>query len=303
MSKAHHVIPLALSGNVTQQQTDRLRDAMTDAVNRGLRLALEKLDQHSAALVLELEPKLKSEITSAIEKVIQRFTISEKYMDEEAVSRREYPATYRPRPIEAQVTALRNLFPGLHSCMEKLARRTLPDGAEDWFAIPRWQKLAPTYCEAVQKVIDVLAEKRKFSNRIIDRLGTAFLRPTERSALAEKIIAGQQPECDILVVAAQFGLLYRGCSARRARVLMATNEYALGAFALGCLLLTHPERLSHIDTVMLDCGGDEYSLRGDGAFDRVPLFDYDIGGIEFSAFYEDRARNLWGTPTAFVFEM
>jgi hypothetical protein len=98
MSKAHHVIPLALSGNVTPQQTDRLRDAMTDAVNRGLRLALEKLDQHSAALVLELEPKLKSEITSAIEKVIQRFTISEKYMDEEAVSRREYPATYRPPP-------------------------------------------------------------------------------------------------------------------------------------------------------------------------------------------------------------
>jgi hypothetical protein len=43
-------------------------------------------------------------------------------------------------------------------------------------------------------------------------------------------------------------------------------------------------------------------VRGDYTFDRVPLFDYDIAGIEFSIFYEDRARNLWGTPTAFLFK-
>jgi hypothetical protein len=303
MAKAHHVIPLALSGNVTPEQTERLRDSLNDSLQRGLRLALEKLDEHSARMVLDLQEKLQTEITSSVEKIIQRFTISEKYKEEEALSRREYPATYRVRPIEAQSTALRNLFPGLHNPMEKLARRTLPDGAEDWFAIPRWQSVAHTYGEAVQKVIDLLAETRRFSNRITDRLGAKFLRQSERSALAERIIAGQQHNHDVLVIAAQLGLLYRGCSARRARVLMATNEFALGAFAVGCLLLTHPERLSHLDTLMLDCGGDEYSLRGDGSFDRVPLFDFDLGGIEFSVFYEDRARNLWGTPTGFVFEM
>ena len=303
MSKAHHVIPLALSGNVTPEQTERLRETLNDALQRGLRLALEKLDEHSARMVLDLQEKLQTEVTSSVEKIIQRFTVSEKYKEEEAVSRRQYPAPYRVRPIEAQTTALRNLFPGLHSPMEKLARRTLPDGAEDWFAIPRWQNVAHTYGEAVQKVIGLLAESRRFSNRITDRLGDKFLRQSERSALAERIIAGQQHNHDILIIAAQFGLLYRGCSARRARVLMGTNEFALGAFSVGCLLLTHPERLSHLDTLMLDCGGDEYSLRGDGAFDRVPLFDFDLGGIEFSVFYEDRARNLWGTPTGFVFEM
>ncbi len=303
MAKAHHVIPLALSGNVTPDQAERLRETLNDALQRGLRLAIEKLDEHSARMVLDLQEKLQSEITSSVEKIIQRFTVSEKYKEEEAVSRREYPATYRVRPIEAQSTALRNLFPGLHNPMEKLARRTLPDGAEDWFAIPRWQCVAHTYGEAVQRVIDLLAENRRFSNRITDRLGDKFLRQSERSALGERIIAGQQHSHDILVIAAQLGLLYRGCSARRARVLMATNEFALGAFSVGCLLLTHPERLSHLDTLMLDCGGDEYSLRGDGTFDRVPLFDFDLGGIEFSVFYEDRSRNLWGTPTGFVFEM
>ncbi len=37
-------------------------------------------------------------------------------------------------------------------------------------------------------------------------------------------------------------------------------------------------------------GGDEYSVRGDRTFDRVPLFDFDMSGVEFSIFYEDKAR-------------
>jgi hypothetical protein len=69
------------------------------------------------------------------------------------------------------------------------------------------------------------------------------------------------------------------------------------------MLLTHPERLCNADTLMIDCSGDEYSIRGDGVFDRVPLYDYDLSGIEFSIFYEDRARFLWGTPTGFMVQV
>lgn len=254
-------------------------------------------------LVNELEEKLKAEITSAAAKIIHRLTLSDKYKDEEAVSRREYPTTYHVRPIEAQVTELRKIFPCLGGCYEKLARHPLPDGAEAWFAFPRWQALASTYGEAVEKVVEAIGKRRKFSNRILEKMGPEFLRQNERTKLAESILASQQPGSDILVVAAQAGLRHRGCSARRARVAMATHEFGLGAFALGCLLLTHPERLSHIETLMIDCSGDEYSIRGDKTFDRVPLYDYDLGGIEFSIFYEDRARNLWGTPTGFTVQI
>jgi hypothetical protein len=201
------------------------------------------------------------------------------------------------------VTELRKHFPTLGSCQEKLARRPLPAGAEDWFAIPRWQALAPTYNEAVEMVLGVLATRRKLQNRIAGRLGAIYLRQSERSKLAEKILADQQQESDLMVVAMQFGLLHRGFSARRARVAMAGNEFGAGVFAIACMLLTHPERLSTEDTLMIDCGGDEYSMRGDYTFDRVPLFDYDISGIEFSIFYEDRARNLWGTPSGFLYKM
>ena len=299
----HQIIPLHLSGNTTEQQNRLLREFLGAAVQEAYQTAIEQLDRQSAQAVLDMNRKLQSEVASLVVETIHRHTMSDKYKDEEVGSNRVYPPTYRVRPVEAQVTALKQLFPCLGNCHERLSRKPLPEGAEAWFAIPRWQMLAPTYNEAVEMLVGVLSTKRKLSNRIIGKLGDKFLRQSERSKLAEKILGEQQGGNDILVVAAQAGMLHRGCSARRTRVALAGNEFGLGIFAFGCMLLTHPERLSTGDTLMIDCSGDEYSVRGDYTFDRVPLFDYDITGIEFSIFYEDRARNLWGTPTGFLYKM
>jgi len=297
---AHQLTPLHIAGNTTDKQKELLKESLEGAVDRVYRTTLKQLDQNRLELVLELEDKLKAELASAAQKIIQRLTESDKFIAEETISRREYPASYRVRPVEAQVTALREAFPALGGCIERLARNQVPEQAEAWFAVPRWQALAPTYNDAVGMVADVLESKRRFSNRIAGNLGPKYLRQNERTRLAEDILAKQQPGSDILVLAAQFGLRHRGCSARRARVVMAGNEFGLGAFALGCMLITHPERLTLIDTLMIDCSGDEYSLRADTVFDRVPLFDFDLGGLEFSVFFDDRARDLWGTPTAFA---
>ena len=297
------IVPLPLSGNTTEKQNKQLQEFLGAAVQDAYQKAIEQLDRQSAQTVLDMEKPLRLELAGKIVEMIQRHTISDKFKDEEVGSNRVYPPTYRVRPIEAQVTDLKKLFPSLGACNEKLARRTVPEGAEAWFAIPRWQALASTYNEAVEMLIGVLASKRRFSNRILGRLGPTYLRQTERCKLAEKLLADQQQGNDILVLGAQAGLLHRGSSARRTRIAIAPNEFGLGVFAFGCMLLTHPERLSSGDTLMVDCGGDEYSVRGDYTFDRVPLFDYDLSGIEFSIFYEDRARNLWGTPTGFLYKM
>jgi hypothetical protein len=299
----HQIVPLHLSGNTTDQQNKQLQDFLGAAVLDAYQTAIEYLDRQSAQTVLDKAKKLRSEVAGQVVEIIHRNTASDKFKDEEMGSNRVYPPTYRVRPVEAQVTALKGLFPSLGSCLEKLGRRPLPEGAEAWFVIPRWQALAQTYSEAVQLVVEVLATKRRFSNRIIGRLGPEYLRQSERTKLAEKILAEQQEGQDLLVVAAQAGLLHRGSSARRTRVAIAGNEFCMGVFAFACMLLTHPERLSTGDTLMVDCGGDEYSMRGDYTFDRVPLFDYDLSGIEFSIFYEDRARNLWGTPTGFLYKL
>lgn len=297
---AQLITPLHIAGNITPNQQELLKNALHEAVERVHKTSLKNLDQQSIQIVLELEEKLKTELTSAANKIIQRLTRSDKYKEEETVSLREYPSAYRVKPIEAQVTELRKAFPTLGGCLEKLARQPLPEDAEAWFAIPRWQALAPTYGEAVRLLIKVLEKRRKFSDRLTGNLSPKFLRQNERARMAEQILFEQQPGSEILVVAAQLGLLHRGCSARRARVVMASHEFGLGSFAMGCILLTHPERLSRADTLMIDCSGDEYSLRADTIYDRVPLFDFDLSGIEFSVFYEDRARNLWGTPTGFT---
>jgi len=243
-SALHQIVPLHLSGNTTEQQNRQLQEFLGDAVQEAYRTAIEQLDRQSAQTVLDMNRKLKSEVALRVVEIIQRHTVSDKFKDEEVGSNRVYPPAYRVRPVEAQVTELRKLFPALGSCMEKLARKPLPAGAEAWFAIPRWQALAPTYNEAVALMLEVLASKRKFSNRIIGKLGATFLRQTERSKLAEKILAEQQQDNDFVVVGAQAGMLHRGSSARRTRVAIAGNEFGLGVFAIGCILLTHPERLS-----------------------------------------------------------
>jgi hypothetical protein len=303
MAATHTIVPLHLSGNTTEDQNQRLQGCLNDAVRDAYLAAIEQLDKQSAQAVLEAERGLKSEVTRAVMDIIYSHTLSNKFEEEQVGSDRSYPPTYRVRPVEAQVTELRKAFPELGGCNEKLGRIPLPEESEAWFAIPRWQAVAPTYNEAVERILDLLSSRRRFSNRIAGRLGKEYLRQTERSRLAESVLADQQQGCDILVVAAQAGKLHSGCSARRTRAALAGNEYCLGVFAVACLLLTHPERLSAGEALMIDCGGDEYSPRADYNFDRVPLFDFDISGIEFSIFYEDRARNLWGTPTGFLYKL
>ena len=297
------MVPLHLSGNTTDQQNKLLQELLGDAVQKAYKVAIAQLDQQSVQAVLDGRIGLKADVAGLVVNTIHRHTLSNKYKDEEVGSDRCYPPGYRVKPIEAQVTELKKLFPSLGNCNERLARLKVPEGAEAWFAIPRWQALASTYNEATELAIGILESKRRFSNRLIGKLGTIYLRQSERSKLAESILADQQQGSDILVVAAQAGMLHRGSSARRTRVAMAGNEFGLGVFSFAAMLLTHPEWLSTGETLMVDCGGDEYSVRGDHTFDRVPLVDFDLGGIEFSIFYEDRARNLWGSPTGFLYKL
>ncbi len=302
VKSAHPAVPINIAGNTTPQQKLLLRELFDELALDAARVAEERLDEQAAQHILEARPKIKNELIESLTGIFSRHAFSDRHREEELNSNRAYPPNYHVRPVEAQVTALRSHFPQLGDCLEKLARRRLPDDAEAWFAIPRWQSLASSYGEATRKVLDALAKQRRFSNRLAGKLDQAYLRQTTRAERAWDIAAEQQAGNDILVIAAQAGCLHRGRSARRTRTVLRGNEFGLGAFAMGCILLTHPERLCSMDALMIDCCGDEYSLCADGVFNRVPLFDYDLGGLQFSVFYEDRARELWGSPTGFLIQ-
>jgi hypothetical protein len=199
------------------------------------------------------------------------------------------------------VKRLVELFPSIGGYGENADSLALSDGAEGWFAIPRWEKIAPTYGEAVQKVLDLIKQTRsgKFYNYREGQLGPDRLKQSDRTAAAfEKL--GEEQGDDILIVPAQFGIKHRGRSVRRAREVFAGNEFGLGAFAIGIMLLTHPERLAHYDDLYIDCAGDEFRPDDEREFSFAPFFYFSGGGVGFDVNGVVGAYDGYGSASAFL---
>ena len=299
-------MPIPIAGRPTEEQHARLRVALEQALAAAVPEIVQQLDRRGILRLLDDEMQLTREMSDQIGQLVrQRALRFEQFPAEEVASDKQYGAGYRVKPIPGQVTLLREAFPELKDarCNEMMARYDLPDGAEAWFAIPRWQTLAPTYTAAIERVFAVLATRRRFENRISGKMAAEYLRESDRAAQAWNLIGNSQEGADILVVPAQAGLRHRGRSARRAAAMMDSNEFGLGAFATAILLLLHPERVTGGETLMIDASGDEYSLLGNAEYTRVPLFDFGLSGLEFSVFYRERARPMWGTPSGFVVQI
>ncbi len=239
------------------------------------------------------------EFQSELKKLVERFSITNQYADEEVDSSYGYLSGYKPKGITEQTNRLRELFPGIGYANEKLAEGVLPENAEGWFAIPRWEKVASTYGEAVQKVLDLIKQTRNgaFYNYRDGELGPDQLRQSAKAKSMFQKLGDEQKDQDILVVSAQFGIRHRGRSVRRAREVMNTNECGLGAFAIGIMLLTHPERLQHYDDLWIDCAGDEFAPHAVGGFSRSPCFGFDGGGVRFGAGGVGDANDYYGSAS------
>jgi hypothetical protein len=225
------------------------------------------------------------EFQAELKKLVERFSITNQYADEEVESSYGYLSGYTPKGITEQTNRLRELFPGIGYANEKLAEGVLPENAEGWFAIPRWEKVAPTYGEAVQKVLDLIKQTRNgaFYNYREGELGPNQLRQSAKAKSVFQKLGDEQKDQDILVVPAQFGIRHRGRSVRRAREVMNANECGLGAFAIGIMLLTHPERLKHYDDLWIDCAGDEFAPGADVVFSESPYFEFGGDEVRFGA--------------------
>jgi len=215
--------------------------------------------------------------------------ITNQYADQKVNSSYDvYLSGYKPnsKGITEQTNRLRELFPGIGGyANEKLVEQVLPENAEGWFAIPRWEKVAPTYGEAVQKVLDLIKQTRNgaFYNYREGELGSNRLRQSAKSVSVFQKLAGGQEGQDILVVPAQFGIRHLGRSVLRAREVMNANECGLGAFAIGIMLLTHPERLQYYYDFWIDCAGDEFAPGVGGVFSGSPYFGFCDGMARFGA--------------------
>lgn len=229
--------------------------------------------------------------------------LTDKYKDEEVSSNYGYFSGYKPKDVIAQTNLLRQLFPGVGYANEQMARPAALN-AEGYFAIPRWQTIASTYTEAVQKVLDALKSQRngKFYNYRDGELGPDQLRQSTKSVAFWEKIGEEQKGFDILLVPAQFGIRHRGRSVRRAREVMESGEFGLGAFAVGIMLLTHADRLKHYDDLWIDCAGDEFHdpQVSDAPFDLAPYFIFSDGRLKFASSWSDIAYDRYGSASGFL---
>ena len=246
------------------------------------------------------------EFQAGIKALIEQFSVTNQFASEEVASNYTYPSGYKVKDLVPQSNDLRGLIGGVgffdqdYITLVQSGKVALPDGAEGWFAIPRWQKIAPTYNEAVEKVLAMIASKRKFYNWREGQLGPDRLRQHPRTAHALDLIAEQQKGADLLIVPAQFGKRHAGRSVRRAREVFTSPEFGLDAFTNAVMLLTHPERLTRYEDLWIDCAGDEYAPDADGGFDNAPVFSFLDGKVRFGTRWVGHARERYGSASGFV---
>lgn len=287
--------------NATAGQIKQINRFGSDAIEKVL--GELGLDNPGAQRVIEHGDEFAEAIRNAALASLKDLSVSDKFKDEETESSYGYLSGYKPKGITEQTNRLRELFPGIGYADEKLVEGALPPNAEGWFAIPKWEKIAPTYNEAVQKVLDMIKQTRngKFYNYRDGQLGPERLRQMAKTAGVFQKLGDEQKDHDILVVPAQFGIRHRGRSVRRAREVFASNEFGLGAFAISIMILTHPERLMNYDDLWIDCSGDEYDDPGsDVRFDSAPCFYFSDGGVKFDTGWFGLASDFYGSASGFV---
>ncbi len=224
------------------------------------------------------------------------------FAGEEVKSNYGYPSGYAVKPITEQLIVLSKHFPGLDvSSVLGLSKDLpgLPQGAEGWFVVPKHEKVATTYNDAVEKILEVIGATRNLYNYRKGVTGPKYLKLSDRTAEALRMI-GDYQKGDVLLIPGQFGLMHRGCSTRRTRMVYAPNEFGLGSFIGGTMLLTHPERLVQWEQLHVDLPGDEYSSGADGQFGHAPCLYFLVGRVKFGADGVSCAYGLFGSASGFL---
>lgn len=256
------------------------------------------------------------EFTTELLQLIQKHSATNQYANEVVSSNYTYPKEYNgPKFILDQIELVEKQWrlDGSHARAFVANLKSLPEGAEGWFAIPKVSVVATKqfpaitdkaeqYCEAVKLVHTKLAESRSFTNYRNGEIVPTKLRQHARTVdFLEHLESEQQG--DILIIAVQYGMRHRGKSVRRARETFASNEFGLGSFAIGCMALVHPERYVRWEELDTDCSGDEFAPVAGGAFSRAPVFCFLGGRLRFGPRDVSNARDVYGTVSGFAPQM
>lgn len=214
-----------------------------------------------------------SQLQEQLVRVLHSYSRDQKFSHEQTKSKCRYPISFEGIcPIEQQILVLSELFnldpeSAMRYAMEELPQLKLPEGAEDWVAIPRFQNfsqgeddLDDVYTTALIRVYDELGARCPFTSNKNMVFSSIFQNERKKAPIAA-ITMRQSGE--ILILPAQLGQRYRGMSNRRAEALFEEGEFALGLFEVLCIALTSPslfapsQHQSHLP-LCVSCPGDLY---------------------------------------------
>lgn len=297
---------------ITSAQTDKVADLGREAV----KTAVGKVNPTSTNVqngIIGNGREFKNRVEEDVKAIILEMTTPNQYANEVVSSSYTYPKEYKgPKFILDQIDMVEKQWglDGSHARSFIANIKKLPEGAEGWFAIPKVSSVAKKhfsaitdsaekYCEAVKLVHSKLAQSRKFYNYREGQITTAQIRqhPCTISFL-EQLESEQQG--DILILAVQYGMRHRGKSVRRARETFSGNEFGLGAFALGCMALVHPDRYVRWEELDTDCAGDEFAPDAVSVFSRSPFFHFLVDELRFGTSAVSFACGRYGSASAFV---
>jgi hypothetical protein len=151
----------------------------------------------------------------------------------------------------------------------------------------------------VEAVFIQIGKNRAFKNYREDKLHERYLRQSEITKQAFARFASEQ-EGDILIIPAQFAFRHRGKSMPYGHETFPVNEFGLGVFAIGCMLLTHPERAQVWEQSHVDCAGDEYAPDADGRFVITPYFGWGSGELRFSKYWVGEDNEQFSSASGFL---
>ncbi len=200
-----------------------------------------------------------------------------------------------PESLADQLQKIRYLFPHIgganvdYVAKIKSGERTFdthgfaPKDRGFW-CIPRWQTIAPTYSEAVRKVLGLLKEYLggKFSVSPSSQIDEYCLKESQyKRKMMDHLFA--QQDADVIIIEAQCGNRYAGMVAKEVRARMAVNEFCLGVFEVAMMLLLSKNRF-HPETnnLGIDASGDLWRYPGSEKFVCTPFFSQRaMLGVEF----------------------
>lgn len=222
------------------------------------------------------------------------------FADEEVSSSYSYPSGYKkPKDIGEQLEYLADLFDFNPRHAHGLSKNLPPisTGAEGWFTIPKWERVASTYNEAVKKILSAICQTRRGKFSCGDTPINSLSQTPKTYHSLELIATAQRG--DFLIFPAQFGLRHRGRSSRRASEVMSISEFDLGVFAVGVMLLTHPERLQGKQILGINSAGDGCYHCGSNN-EKAYFQTCEYGVLKLDVFWRSYASPSGGSASGFL---